>query len=257
MSKQCQSCRTQNHDEARFCNQCGAPFKTSISCPNCHAQNDAEAQFCNRCGTSLTSALPSGVLSDAMGWTAPAVSAVPSSGSSPLWEQSGAGWQPTANAEPTVLDLPPSQAQVSKKKRAASRKSKPKVNSTNSQMRGEVRGFKERMERKNQNATNSSDDTVWTFRLERYQNGNRLPPIPVELRGQVFTGFINEGDTVELLDRWRGEGLHRTTQVYNVTNDVMVKAKKRGFSIWLKLWILFLVFSFSAFAFFVVTGGNF
>ena len=116
-------------------------------------------------------------------------------------------------------------------------------------MQGEVRGFRERMERKNQKISMTSDDTIWTFRLERYQDGSRLTPIPVEMRGHKFTGSIIEGDTVMLLDKWRGEGLHRTRQVFNVTNGYKVEARKSSnLYIWLNvLWVAFVLGAFLLF----------
>ena len=119
----------------------------------------------------------------------------------------------------------------------------------NETMQGEVRAFGERQEL---NATQTAMDTIWSFRLERYQDGRRLPPIPVEIRGQRFTSSINEGDTIRLLDKWRGEGVHRAKQVFNVTNGAMVQAKKVGLSIWMKLWIVFLGACIAAFVLFLV-----
>lgn len=105
-------------------------------------------------------------------------------------------------------------------------------------LQGEVRGFQERGER----TGSGMDYTIWTFRLERYQEGRRLPPIPVEMRGRKFTGFINEGDTVKLLDKgWNG-GMHSTKQVFNVTNGMKVGTKKQGYKVWIGLFIVILFF---------------
>lgn len=95
-------------------------------------------------------------------------------------------------------------------------------------LQGEVRGFAIRVENK---LSYEIADTIWTFRLERYFKGQQLPPIPVEMRGKKFEGFINEGDTIKLLSDWK-EGLHKTKEVFNLTNNTLVKAK-RGTSIWL------------------------
>jgi hypothetical protein len=98
--------------------------------------------------------------------------------------------------------------------------------------RGEVHDFRERVERSQTNnpfATQKPDVIIWTFRLERYEEGQRLPPIPVEMRGTNFSGFINNGDTIELLEKWREGRLHRTGRVYNVTSGgVAVTARKRA-----------------------------
>jgi len=254
MSKQCQSCGAQNDDQALFCNQCSTPFKSTTSCPNCHAENSSEALFCNRCGTSLSATRsPRGVRQE-VGWGAPAAAAL-SPSSSPPSDLSGAGWEPAPMVEPAASNIQPSQDRMSRRQQAAARKAQAKAAKTLT--RGEVRGFKERMERKNPNASISGDDTIWTFRLERYHDGQRLPPIPVEMRGQVFSGFINEGDILELRDKWRGEGLHRTKRVYNVTNAVLVKAQKSKGSIAIKLWVFVVILAVAAFIYLIGTSWSF
>jgi hypothetical protein len=91
-------------------------------------------------------------------------------------------------------------------------------------LRGEVRGFRERVEQHGSGQYGSvAPDIIWSFRIERYEGGNRLPPIPVEMRGHKFKGFINEGDTVELHDRWREGETARPKQIFNVTNNAAVK----------------------------------
>jgi hypothetical protein len=87
---------------------------------------------------------------------------------------------------------------------------------------GEVRGFQTRTENKGRDAGNV---IVWTFRLQRYDNsGNELPPLPVEMRGKRFQGFINEGDRVEVHGRWKEGRAVRAKQVHNLTTDVVVKS---------------------------------
>lgn len=95
-------------------------------------------------------------------------------------------------------------------------------------LRGEVRGFQQRSERLKPHfaAVEYNDIIIWTFRLERYDAGERLPPIPLEMRGKSFSGFINEGDTVEIKGKWRPGTVFKTKRVYNVTSDSAVKVKK-------------------------------
>jgi hypothetical protein len=75
---------------------------------------------------------------------------------------------------------------------------------------------------------------VWTFRLERYDEaGDRLQPVPVEMRGRSFEGAISEGDTVEVYGRWRDGTTLRADRARNRTTGAVVTAKGYG-----KLWLL-------------------
>ena len=69
------------------------------------------------------------------------------------------------------------------------------------------------------------DVIVWSFQLERHsETEERLDPIPVEMRGEYFSGFINEGNVVRLYENsWQG-GMVRTKRVYNVTFKEEIKA---------------------------------
>jgi hypothetical protein len=112
-------------------------------------------------------------------------------------------------------------------------------------VRGEVRGFRERIEQKGSNRHGTlAPDTIWTFRVERYQDGVRLSPIPVEMRGNRFNGFINEGDTVEVLDSWREGETLQTNKIFNVTNQSIVsseKVRRRFFNVLMMIWTNFIV----------------
>jgi len=100
---------------------------------------------------------------------------------------------------------------------------------------GVVRGFTERKEQKNHYSPLFIN--VWNFRLERFKDGNQLPVIPIEIRGININGFINEGDTIKLLKRWKG-GMHFTNKVFNVTTNVIIKVKKRYIGLKFFIWIL-------------------
>ena len=116
------------------------------------------------------------------------------------------GWQPAATEWAPGQTIPPCAAQ-----------------GPQGPLQGEVRGFRERRE-----SEGDISPIVWTFRLERYRDGARLPPIPVEMRGAAFAGFINEGDTVVLYDRWRAGITARVTRVYNLTGGAEVRALDRS-----------------------------
>ena len=47
----CASCQTENRDEVRFCEECGASF--ADSCPRCGAEVPRQSKFCGECGAQL------------------------------------------------------------------------------------------------------------------------------------------------------------------------------------------------------------
>jgi hypothetical protein len=71
------------------------------------------------------------------------------------------------------------------------------------------------------------------------------------MRGEAFTGFINNGDMVRLYgNKWREGQLFQTDRVFNDTNKIMVKASKASITsgkalmyfAGLLIWLLMLVF---------------
>ena len=52
MAVRCSKCGTENRQNARFCNNCGAPVMLS-TCPACGAINKPGAKFCDECGGEL------------------------------------------------------------------------------------------------------------------------------------------------------------------------------------------------------------
>src|SRR6516225_10187552 len=47
----CAKCKTENPDGLKFCNECGAPFKTP--CASCGFENTSTAKFCGQCGAAF------------------------------------------------------------------------------------------------------------------------------------------------------------------------------------------------------------
>ncbi len=88
---------------------------------------------------------------------------------------------------------------------------------------GEVHSFSERHE---QGRSSSPPKTVWSFRVDCYEEGKLQAAIPVEMRGKRFDGWINEGDTVILSGRWRKGKIMHPKRVFNVSNNAVVKARK-------------------------------
>jgi hypothetical protein len=67
--------------------------------------------------------------------------------------------------------------------------------------------------------------TILEFRLERYQDGRRLTPIPVVMKGETFIGFVHEGDQVQLCEPWQEGQIVQTNRVYNLTHHSWVVAE--------------------------------
>lgn len=84
---------------------------------------------------------------------------------------------------------------------------------------GEVRGLRERQEVGPQ----KESWTVQSFRLERFDaSGNRLSPVPVELRGLRFSGTLTEGDWVEVDPRRSVGDTVRVRHVVDHTTGAVV-----------------------------------
>jgi hypothetical protein len=88
---------------------------------------------------------------------------------------------------------------------------------------GEVRGFQSRTESR---GAQSPTYIVWTFRVERHDHaGNRLPPVPVEMRSRSFEGFLNDGDRVEVPGDWQEGQIVQARRVRNLTTGATVRTK--------------------------------
>ncbi len=86
--------------------------------------------------------------------------------------------------------------------------------------------------------------------------GNRLPPVPVEIRGRSIEGVISEGDQVEIPGVWREGETLRTTLVRNKTTGAVVKCKDtQQLSRTIKIIIIMILILFLAFAWFVGLSG--
>jgi hypothetical protein len=79
---------------------------------------------------------------------------------------------------------------------------------------------------------------VWSFRLERYDGrGNRLPSVPVELRGRSMRGAVRDGDRVVVEGRWR-EGTLLARRVRNLDNGASVRARSYAVAVVAALVVL-------------------
>jgi hypothetical protein len=107
---------------------------------------------------------------------------------------------------------------------------------------GEVRGFQNRSE----SSGPQHQTIVWTFRVERFDpSGNRLPPVPVEMRSKSFRGFINEGDRVGVSARWREGDTLRVRKLRNLSTGAMVVARASlGWTMVLKVFLFIVILLF-------------
>jgi hypothetical protein len=97
----------------------------------------------------------------------------------------------------------------------------PEARRGSAKVEGQIRGIQQRTER----TGDSSSQTIWTFRLERYDAaGDRMPPIAVQMRGLSFDGSLSEGDEVRVTGRWRDGTLH-SDNVENLTTRATVRKK--------------------------------
>lgn len=72
---------------------------------------------------------------------------------------------------------------------------------------------------------NEGSRSIWTFRIEGTdQNGTRLGPVQVEMRGISFEGNLTNGDSVRVSGRWR-RGSIRANEITNLTTGAEVRAK--------------------------------
>ena len=176
-----------------------------MQCPSCGHQNRPDARFCDKCGARLSQKDQAGAPQSQLGTQSPG--------------PAGPGWQsPT-----TVNQLLPSS---SPPKRVTSPTS---VNPpTQSRRPGALAGTARNVQlRSEPPGTGSYGATqVLTFRLEQYDSsGNRIKTLPVEMRGFSITGFINDGDEVEVFGKLE-DGLIRTKQVQNRATGATVQVKE-------------------------------
>ena len=176
-----------------------------MQCPRCHQETDARNQFCPVCGWQL--------IQTKRGFTPPAAT-------TPTDDMTGVGWQPSTY---TSAQQPPTGA--SKRWNASSSSSASQMTSgNNSSIRGTLQGVVRNFQQRTETA-NKLQISVWTFRLERYdERGNPLPPIPVQMRARRFEGSVNDGDTVSLHGSWQAGRIIETKKVYNVTTASTVTA---------------------------------
>ena len=205
-----------------------------IQYPRCQALNRESAAFCERCGAALAGLIAA--------QTPPAAPGRPDSLPEETWPHSpapAAPFQPPARV-PTIETMPtapagrsgpagvawepaPSGKADPKQSLAPSlpatiRSIRPQWAASGNRVIGEAREVRQRSE--SEGAINWS---INSFRVERYDKaGNRLQPVPVEMRATKFNGTLSEGDWVEISGTWQPGQVMKPRQVNDLTTGAQV-----------------------------------
>jgi plastocyanin len=123
----------------------------------------------------------------------------------------------------------------------------PVLTATAGPIRGQARTIQHRVEQDPWLARTSF--IIWSFRVDRLDDqGNKLSPVPVEMRGRRIEGALVEGDWVEVPGKWRPGETLETKRIRNLSTGANVKARGdigRGFQV--AILVVF-VLAFLAFA---------
>jgi hypothetical protein len=201
----CQSCGFENAAQSVYCGQCRAAL--ARPCRVCGEPVPLDASTCPACGASFAAAAP---------YSTPS-----SSG-------------PPAQPGPVLRSAPVGAAAPARDPVAGRAGS---AQSEGTRFSGVVRDLRHR----------DHDDagmpmTVVDFRIERHDaSGNRLAPVPVQMRGQSFSGSVNNGDEIRVNKaEWR-HGTLRVTALHNLSTGASVRAgRHRGWTI--VTWLFTVVF---------------
>jgi hypothetical protein len=207
-----------------------------IQCPRCQAFNREGAAFCDQCGAVLAG------LSTTQ--TPPAAPGRPNSlpeetqprGPAPAPPFQPPARRPTIETMPTAPAAPagragpggvawepapggtPDQKQSPAVPPAGIHAARPQWTASGNRVIGEAREVRQRAE--SEGAINWS---ITSFRVERYDKaGNRLQPVPVEMRATKFNGTLSEGDWVEIPGSWQPGQVMKPRQVNDLTTGAQV-----------------------------------
>ena len=190
----CRSCGYDNRADSVYCGQCRAAL--ARPCPACGEPAPVGAEACPTCGASLTGTVPP---AGAAWQGAPGESAAP-------WQ--GAPGEPAAVYDPVDLAGAGTAGQSHW------------VHGGETRFTGVARDVQQRQ-----------DEHLITvdFRIERYDpSGNRLAPVPVEMRGTVhgFSGRVSNGDEIRVVEgEWR-HGTLRVRELDNLTTGARVRSSR-------------------------------
>ncbi len=179
-----------------------------MRCPSCAYENPSDAVYCGQCRAALTRPCPQCGEPTAIGaerCAACGTAFVPV----PAYQAVAASPAPVAPPPPP----PPAAAPPAAPRRSAQQ--------DGTSFTGIARAFEQRGDR-------DSAKTVMSFRVERHDGqGNRLPPVPVELRGVTFSGSLTDGDEVSVSGKWK-HGVLRVRRVSNLTTGAEIAGQSAG-----------------------------
>jgi hypothetical protein len=114
---------------------------------------------------------------------------------------------------------------------------------------GTVRGIARGVQLRSEAFGQGSSQSILSMRVEQYDaSGNRLQPVPVEMRGLTLSGQVSEGEQVEVRGTWRG-GVLRATRAANLsTGGTIDTYPGRHIALYLvaiALFVAFVMFMFT------------
>jgi hypothetical protein len=69
---------------------------------------------------------------------------------------------------------------------------------------------------------------VLSFLIDLYnKNNNKIQSVPVEIRGQSISGYLADGNVVEIFDKQKKNQVLTPMKIYNETLSSFVKVKKK------------------------------
>jgi hypothetical protein len=207
MEIQCPCCQALNRENAAFCDQCSAPLaglSAAQTLPAAPGRPDSlPEEIRPRSPAPASSFQPPAHLPTIEPMpTAPAGRAGPA----------GVAWEPAPGANLG--------ANAGAKQGTASpqRAARPQWTASGNRVIGEAREVRQRAE--SEGAINWS---ISSFRVERYdQAGNRMQPVPVEMRATKFDGTLSEGDWVEIPGTWQPGQVMKPKRVNDLTTGAQV-----------------------------------
>lgn len=198
---------------------------TSKFCPQCGHPAGPSARFCENCGSTLSGAQPASTTNrpsvlpespqpNRQSAAAPPAdprvrpASLPERGkqtSAPV----GVGWRPASGSIGST-------APTAEKPSSGPAIPVPMFSKT--KIVGYVRGLSQRFAQQNMQ--------IYSFRVETYDaQGNRQPPVTVEMQGLSFEGSLNEGDQVEIDHKPRPGKAIKIKALMNLTSGAVFKAK--------------------------------